>query len=406
MNLSPTELRLQSRVDRREIARGKADEIVEMENPSDSEQQHLALLREEMAELDVEIGQLLKDKESDDEAAKQSKLVRQALLRETGTDEDGPVYRNFAEFARDVILTRESSVCSKIAAQFGDDAGLQSSHARLELLKRTNNTLSSNVGGLIPPQHIAQIFQVIDTSRPLVASATRADLNRGTLTFPKITTRPAVAVQANEKTAAGDTGMVVDMVTATASVYLGGGDLSWQAINWSTPSALDLWFQLAAADYALKTETDAANVVIDDAFVNSVGSQADFTSDSFADIMTAVGEGYGEVFANSQRIANTVLLSPDAFGYLLGLTSDAFAQFMTVSASNMGPLNVIVSRGLDAATAIVGDMAGLLVAETAGAPVELRVVEPAIGGLEVGLIGAFEAVVVDPGAFALISTAS
>jgi hypothetical protein len=33
-------------------------------------------------------------------------------------------------------------------------------------------------------------------------------------------------------------------------------------------------------------------------------------------------------------------------------------------------------------------------------------VEPAIGGLEVGLIGAFKPVVVDPGSFALISAGS
>ena len=45
-------------------------------------------------------------------------------------------------------------------------------------------------------------------------------------------------------------------------------------------------------------------------------------------------------------------------------------------------------------------------AETPGAPVEMQVVEPAIGGVEVGLIGAFEAAVTDNGAFAAISTAS
>ena len=56
------------------------------------------------------------------------------------------------------------------------------------------------------------------------------------------------------------------MQTATASTYLGGGDLSWQAINWSTPNALDLWFRLAASDYALKTEQDAAQVLQHSAF--------------------------------------------------------------------------------------------------------------------------------------------
>ena len=69
-----------------------------------------------------------------------------------------------------------------------------------------------------------------------------------------------MAVQTTQKTEAGNQGMDISMVTATASTYLGGGDLSWQAINWSTPNALDLWFRLVAADYALKTEQDAGQV--------------------------------------------------------------------------------------------------------------------------------------------------
>src|SRR6185295_4298171 len=115
--------------------------------------------------------------------------------------------------------------------------------------------------------------------------------------------------------------MDISMQTATASVYLGGGDLSWQAINWSTPNALDLWFNLAGADYALKTEQDAGAVLINDAFPNAISGVLDATP-SFAEFMTAVGDGYAEVFANSGRIADTVYLAPDRFGYLLGMTSD------------------------------------------------------------------------------------
>ena len=55
--------------------------------------------------------------------------------------------------------------------------------------------------------------------------------------------------------------------------------------------------------------------------------------------MTAIGAGYAEVFANSGRIANTIYMAPDRFGYLLGLTSDAFTQFTTVSQSGVGPLS-------------------------------------------------------------------
>lgn len=116
------------------------------------------------------------------------------------------------------------------------------------------------------------------------------------------------------------------------------------------------------------------------------------------------------MYANSGRIADTVYMAPDRYWFALGLTSDAYLSFgqsgmLGVSGESRN-LNVVVSRGLNAGEIIVGDAEALLCAETPGAPVELRVVEPAIGGVEVGLIGAFEAAVVDDGAFALITTAS
>lgn len=404
--------RLQVRIDKRDAVQAKREELyagAEGGNLSETDQKTDANYREEIQGLDVEIEQLAADAEAQDKADETAKKIRHAMLGAidgTEVDEDGVVYRTMAAYARDFILTRESQICSKIKSQFGDKDGIEAAHQRLQLLKRTPaNTLSSDVGGLQPAQHIAQIFQVIDDTRPLVASAQRSTLERGTLTYPKVTQRPVVSVQASEKTEAGNQAMNVDLEQAVASTYLGGGDLSWQAINWSTPDALDLWFRLAAADYALKTEQDAAQVLQHSAFTYNIGSPIGGTP-SFADFMTAIGAGYAEVFANSGRIADTIYVSPDRYGYLLGLTSAAFTQFTSVNGDNIGPLSLVVSRGMDSGVMAVGDSAGLLVAETAGAPVELRVVEPAIGGVEVGIIGAFEAVVVDDGAFSMITTAS
>ena len=43
---------------------------------------------------------------------------------------------------------------------------------RLEAVERIPaTTLTSDIAGLSPPQHIAQIFQVINDSRPLVEAA-------------------------------------------------------------------------------------------------------------------------------------------------------------------------------------------------------------------------------------------
>lgn len=415
MSATQSEIRLARLIDERELTRSKHESMLaavearDDKHLTDTEAEQVKLYREQAANFDIEIGELAKAIEDNNKAAEQSRELRRAMsngVEGVSVDGDGVVYNTMAAYARDVILTREGQVCSKIATQFGDKSAIESAAQRLQLLKRTPaNTLSSNVEGLQPEQHIAQIFQVIDKSRPLVATAVRSTLERGTLTYPQVTTRPVVAVQGTQKTEAGNTGMVVDMATTTASTYLGGGDLSWQAINWSTPDALQLWFDLCAADYALKTEQDAAQALQHSGFTFNIASTIAGTP-TFAQLLTALAAGAGDVFINSGRMANTIYMAVDRYWYFFGLTSDQFPQVATINADGFGPLRVVASRGMDAGVIVVGDSAGLLVAETAGAPVELRVVEPAIGGVEVGLIGAFEAVVVDAGAFAMITTAS
>lgn len=377
--------------------------------PNEAQVGQIKMYRDKSTELAGEIDQLMATIEEYDRSVEASRRARRAVAGGAiGVDEDGEgiVYRDMATYARDVVLTRQSTICQQIAGQYADKGEVERARERLSLLKRTPaNTLSSNVAGISVAQHIDQIFQVINTSRPLVETAMRSELNRGSFTYPQVDTSPVVAVQTTQKTEAGNVGLAVSLVTKNATTYLGGGDLSWQAINWSTPNALDLWMRLAAADYALKTEQDAAQVLQHSGFSNNIGTPIGATP-TFADLMTAVGAGYAEVFANSGRIANTIYAAPDRFGYLLGLTSSAFTQFTQVSGSSIGPLSIVVSRGMDSGVIVVGDRAGLLAAETPGAPVELRVVEPAIGGVEVGIIGAFAAAVVDDGAFAMITTAS
>jgi len=409
-----SELRLARLIDEREhtqkLHEGKLADIEKRDDKmlGEADQAQITAYRERIFTLDTEIKELAETVEHNNVAIEQSQKIRRALAGTGEVDEDGDgvVYRTMAAYARDVIITGNGREAAKIKGVLGDNAEIERAESRLQLLKRAPaNTLTSDIPGLSPAQHIAEIFQVIDTSRPLVASAQRSTLVRGTISYPRIDSSPIVAVQATQKTEAGNQGLDVSMQTATASTYLGGGDLSWQAINWSTPNALDLWFRLAAADYALKTEQDAAQALQHSAFSNNIASPISGTP-TFAEFMAAVGAGYAEVFANSSRTANTIYMAPDRFGYLLGLTSNALTQFVSVGQSSVGPLSVVVSRGMDAGVIAVGDSAGLLVAETAGAPVELRVVEPAIGGVEVGIIGAFEAVVVDDGAFTMLSTAS
>lgn len=413
MNESQTQRTLENRLQAREHVHGLMEDLLrELEGatPSDTQAELLKKHRGDLAYFDGEIVTLSEQVDADTAAAKRSEDIRRASRAAAGVadaDEDGIVYRSMAVYARDVLLThKDRHVRSQVENSVSPDE-VQRAAQRLEALERTPaTTLTSDLAGLNPAQHIAQIFQVINSRRDLVnAAGVKANLTKGTVTYPQVDATPVVAVQGTQKTEAGNTGMDISMVTATASTYLGGGNLSWQAIEWSDPNAFDLWFRYAAADYALKTETDAATVVSASAFLNNISSTI-ATSADFAATMTGIGAGYNEVYANSGRTANALIMAPDRFGYLLGLTSAALTQFVSVGQEGIGPLRIIVSRGLNAGEMIVGDMDGLLVAETAGAPVRMFVSEPAIAGVEVGLVGAFEAAVVDDGAFSAISTAS
>src|SRR6185503_10438637 len=114
------------------------------------------------------------------------------------------------------------------------------------LHRAPENTLSSDVPGLLPPTHITQIMDIINADRPVVASGRHVDLASGSLTWPKVTQRPIVRYQATEKTEPNTRKMTVAMQSANADTYIGAGDLSWQAVNWSSPAALDLFFRLCA----------------------------------------------------------------------------------------------------------------------------------------------------------------
>jgi hypothetical protein len=419
MNESQAERTLALRVDARDQVHGKMEQMLSELNgdtPSPEQNDQLAKYRSDLAYFDEEIKTWDAQVEADRAARKASDEMRRrtnAFHGKTDVGPDGePLYRSLGQVAIDQILTSPNRHAqAHVGSQGVAPEEIQRASERLKSLDRTPaTTLSSDIAGLTPPQHIAEIFQIIQTDRPLVDAATKVNLTNLVWTYPQVDATPVVAVQGTQKTEAGNTGMDVSMVSKTASTYLGGGNLSWQAITFSTPDAYDLWFRYIAADYALKTETDAATVVSASAFLNNISSTLGATP-TYVELMAAIGAGGAEVYANSGRMANAVVVAPDRYWYVMGLaTASPFGfgggQGGISLSSDRPALRVIPSRGLNAGEIIVGDTSALLVAENAGAPVRMFVSEPAIAGVEVGLVGAFDAAVVDDGAFALISTAS
>lgn len=236
------------------------------------------------------------------------------------------------------------------------------------------------------------------------------------MTYPQITGRPDVTVQSSEKTLGGTVDMDVDLKTMTASTYIGGGNLSWQVLNWSSPDALQLWFDLAAEAYARQTENAACNA-IEDSAVGTIGTTASRLgtagTESFSQWRAAIMSGISSIYATTggRTKTDTLYLSAGRFFQLAGLGTDQVLQVSAVGNLDVGSmtgtfsgLKVIGSYGFDQDVAILGDSQAFLVGETSNAPVQLRAVEPSIGGMEVGVIGAFAAVVFDVNRFIFLST--
>jgi hypothetical protein len=412
--LSVTRMRLERLGDERAGLYDKIEQTLklaegEQRDLDELEQKHLAAWRQQVVDVEEEINLMAADLERVENSRDVSVLLRDDKPATVETRDGGPVvYRTFAAFARDEMIVRFPSIAGLTA-----DPSVAVEQAKDRLQRAIQHTLTSDVEGLLPPTHMAQILDIINKSRPVVATGRDANLDRGKLTYPRIVQRPEVKKQAAEKTEAGTRGMQVEMDELTADTYLGGGNLSWQTINWSTPDALQLWFDLAAEDYSRQTEIAACSELGSAGGGTISGPLGTTGTESFAQWRAAVIAGIAAIYTNTggRATTNTLYLGASRFFALAGLGSDQTLQLSPVGNLDMesmtgtySGLKVVGSYGFsNPNAAIVGDGRAFLVGETPNAPVEMRAVEPAIGGMEVGVIGAFKSKVFDPDRFVHLS---
>src|SRR5262245_739034 len=337
----------------------------------DGEHKLLAGWREKAVELEEEINLLAADLER----AEGSRDVS-ALLRGQGRPavelarDGGPVvYRTFAAFARDQLIVRYPVIAAHASNDPSGVLALQEA-SRDRLQRAVEHTLTSDVEGLLPPQHMAQIMDIINGSRPIVSTARQVNLTTGRLTYPKIAQRPEVLKQTTEKTEAGTANMQVDLEDIVAETYLGGGNLSWQVINWSTPDALQLWFDLAAEAYARQTET-RAGTELGTATTGTISPALGTAgTEDFNAWRSATFRALSSIYTTTAGRANsnTLYLSASRFFQLAGVGSANDVQVSPVGSLNLDAmtgtwsgLRVVGSYGLTGNQAIVGDSSAFLV---------------------------------------------
>lgn len=378
---------------------------------SEAEQDMLGRHKDELVKLDAQISDLA-DWEDAAAAGRDVRAIVAAPREAPGriaatTPVPGPAapYRTFAQFAWDSLLVKFPEKLEASRAPGAVDA------ARERINAAVANTLLADIPGILPPQHLAQIFDVITTARPAASSGRQITLTAKNPTYPKITQRPTVGVQATEKTEGASQKMTVALQTMTTATYMGVGDLSWQDIQFSSPSALQLWFDLCAAEYARVTEAATCAGIVAGATAGpalpTVTPPATLQPNDF---YTAIAKAAGTVASGTGAYPDTIYASSNVGYYLAGLMSAQQRTFgpagsvdLASGGGNIGGLRLVTSMGFAAGTIVVANAGYLLVGETAAAPERLQAVEASIGGIQTGIIGQFGFALTDPLAFVKIT---
>jgi hypothetical protein len=185
---------------------------------------------------------------------------------------------------------------------------------------------SADVPGIMPPQQIRELYDVIDGSQPLVdAAGTAPAPTRLSYEYPHVTQRPSVAPQTGEKVEIVSRETKIITATAPVQTLAGGEDTSIQVIQLSDPSYLQIQGQLYAEEMARATDVAAYNAYTAVAGHNvSIGLTVAGWVPALFDLAAAI-------LSTSRRFPDRLILSTDLWANLGGAVDSEGRPIFTSS---------------------------------------------------------------------------
>lgn len=176
---------------------------------------------------------------------------------------------------------------------------------------------TADATGLIPRPQLTRLFQVISTAQPLVEAAGSVPLPDSGMdvSYPFVSARPTVAVQATQKTAISSTKLGIARQTVPVITLAGGEDDSLQLIQRSDPSYLTIMGELYAEAMAIATDTYAYSIydatVLPAGHLTSIGTAA-------TGWVAALAALQAVILKDSKRLADRMVVSVDLWQKLVG----------------------------------------------------------------------------------------
>jgi len=234
------------------------------------------------------------------------------------------------------------------------------------------DVITSDIPGILPLPIVQPVYNNFVGRRPVVDAVGVKAMPQGGKIFirPEVTTHTSIAVQSTQNTALQDGTFVVTDNQVTKGTYGGYVTLSEQSIDWSTPELIGLVLDDMSRIYANATDNVAADnlktgATVTAAFGNNAADPAQWSAFVASAAQTILSGSNG-------NLPTHLFLSPNMWGYLLGLTDtsdrplfpavgpmNAFGNLLPGQPNGVAfGLQVVVDRNFATDTVIVGDATG------------------------------------------------
>ena len=268
--------------------------------------------------------------------------------------------------------------------------------------------------GLVPPQVTGDVLGTWMGNRPSVDAMSHPNLPPVGMEIqrPHISQHTDVGPHV-EKAPVVSQAFHMDLVKIDLASWAGAVDVSWELANRSSPSALDIIFQDLVSIYGRKSDAAAFN-----------GMWANITQSvtwdgTAATLATAIAEAAVKCATNGEEnlFPDTAWMGLTAYGALAGLTDGAGRPLFPYLApqnaygtadavgnmSSIMGLRAVIDPYIAPSSFLVGPADQAEFYETAGAPVQLSVVDVGVAGYNIGVIGMWAACAVDPAQFCKVA---
>jgi HK97 family phage prohead protease/HK97 family phage major capsid protein len=253
-----------------------------------------------------------------------------------------------------------------------------------EMFYRTiaENTLADN-DGVNPETWLTNIYGLVNKGRPVASAFGIAPLPASGMSihWPTVTSMPVVGEQDPEGEEIASNAFTIEDNSASIKLYAGGGKVTRQLIDRSSPAYVDAIMRAFAAAYGKTTETAFVSAV-----VAAANSSTGLAANTFAGFLDGITNAAADIYDESSLTADFIVASGDVWRLMASLTAGDGRPALTVTGTgvNVGGtaniaslsgtfagLPVIYSHAASSGTLLVASSDAAKFHESAGAPLEI-----------------------------------